>query len=101
MTSDSESLRGRLFTRRAVLRSGIATSVAAALPARLAAFSWNIAEGRPAPADRKFSSPVVEAVIARVTRQIPDPVLAAMFERCFPNTLDTTVFPGLIRLFSR
>jgi len=26
-------------------------------------------------------------------RRIADPMLSAMFERCFPNTLDTTVFP--------
>lgn len=81
-------------TRRAVLRGGIATGIAAALPAELAALPWNIAKGRPAPADRRFTSPVIEAAIERVKRQIPDPVLAAMFERCFPNTLDTTVFPG-------
>ncbi len=81
-------------TRRAVLRTGMAASIAAALPSKLAASTWKIAKGRPAPADRKFTSPVIEAAIARVKRQIPDPVLAAMFERCFPNTLDTTVFPG-------
>jgi hypothetical protein len=45
-------------------------------------------------ADRKFQSPAIEAAITRVKAQIADPVLAAMFERCFPNTLDTTVFPG-------
>jgi meiotically up-regulated gene 157 (Mug157) protein len=64
------------------------------VPSKLVALSWNIAQGRPAPADRKFTSPVIEAIITRVKRQIPDPILAAMFERCFPNTLDTTVFPG-------
>ncbi|MGC8551023.1 MAG: glycoside hydrolase family 125 protein [Acidobacteriaceae bacterium] len=39
---------------------------------------------------------MIESVITRVKRQIPDPVLGAMFERCFPNTLDTTVFPGTL-----
>ena len=29
-------------------------------------------------------------------RQIADPTLSAMFERCFPNTLDTTVFPDTL-----
>lgn len=84
----------RPISRRTVLRTGLATAAAAAVPSRLTALSWNIAKGRPAPADRKFTSPVIEAIIMRVKRQIPDPILAAMFERCFPNTLDTTVFPG-------
>ena len=77
-----------------MLRGGLAAAVASALPARLAAYTWNISGGRPAPADRRFSSPAIESVIARVKRQIADPVLASMFERCFPNTLDTTVFSG-------
>jgi meiotically up-regulated gene 157 (Mug157) protein len=33
-------------------------------------------------------------VIADVKRKIADPTLRNMFERCLPNTLDTTVFPG-------
>ena len=82
------------ITRRAMIRTGTAAAVAAAAPLKLDALSWNIAKGRPAPADRKFTSPILESVIARVKKQIPDPVLATMFERCFPNTLDTTVFPG-------
>ena len=81
-------------TRRSVLRAGAAACVASAIPARLSALTWKIADGRPAPADRRFTSSVVEAAIAQVSGQIADPVLRAMFERCFPNTLDTTVFPG-------
>ncbi len=94
MTDDPNRILPASITRRAVLRTGMAASVAAALPARLAALPWNASQGRPSPADRKFSSPAIEAVITRVKRQIPDPVLAKMFEQCFPNTLDTTVFPG-------
>ncbi len=46
---------------------------------------------RPAPADRRFTSPAVEETI-RVTRaQIADPEMAWLFENCFPSTLDTTV----------
>lgn len=82
------------ITRRTVLRGGMAAGIAAVLPANLDALPWNLAKGRPAPADRKFTSPAIEAVIERVKRQIPDATLAAMFERCFPNTLDTTVYPG-------
>jgi len=49
---------------------------------------------RPPVHDRHFTSPAVEAAIAAMRQKIGDPVLAAMFERCFPNTLDTTVYPG-------
>jgi uncharacterized protein len=94
MGDNSNLLSSAHLTRRAMLCSGLAASVAAVLPKRLAALPWNISQGRPVPADRKFSSPAIEEVIARVKKQIPDPVLATMFERCFPNTLDTTVFPG-------
>lgn len=87
-------IAGVLPTRRAVLEGGMAAGFLSALPAALRALTWNIAEGRPAPADRKFSSSAIESVIARMQRQIADPVLGRMFERCFPNTLDTTVFPG-------
>jgi meiotically up-regulated gene 157 (Mug157) protein len=36
----------------------------------------------------------VEALIPRVQRGIGDQALRTIFENCFPNTLDTTVFPG-------
>jgi arylsulfatase A-like enzyme len=39
-------------------------------------------------ADRQFQSPAIESVITRVRAQIADSVLAAMFELCFPATLD-------------
>ncbi len=96
MTVDATPPFLSTVTRRAVLRTGMAAAAAVSLPSSLAALTWNISEGRPAPADRRFTSPVIEAAIADVKRQIPDPVLAAIFERCFPNTLDTTVFPGML-----
>jgi hypothetical protein len=49
---------------------------------------------RPAPADRRFSSAAVETLIPRIRQRIADPALATLFENCFPNTLDTTVWPG-------
>lgn len=82
------------ITRRAVLRGCTALCATAAVPASLVARTWSPADGRPSVADRKFQSPAIEAAIARVRAQSADPVLAAMFERCFPNTLDTTVFRG-------
>lgn len=51
---------------------------------------------RPAPADRRFTSQVIEESIAQVSQQIADPALQVLFENCFPNTLDTTVHPGVL-----
>ncbi len=81
-----------LATRRDFLQGSMAAGIASLVPESAAAFVWNIAEGRPAPADRKFTSPAIEAAITRVGPQIADPTLRAMFARCLPNTLDTTVF---------
>lgn len=50
--------------------------------------------GRPPVSERKFMSPAVEETIRRVSAGIGDPVLARLFEQCYPNTLDTTVEHG-------
>ena len=43
---------------------------------------------RPLPRDRRFSSPAVEAEIARVGALIADPELAWLFANCYPaNTI--------------
>lgn len=49
---------------------------------------------RPAPGQRRFTSPAVEREIARVSKRIGDPKLRWMFGNCYPNTLDTTVKMG-------
>jgi meiotically up-regulated gene 157 (Mug157) protein len=49
---------------------------------------------RTAPSARRFTSPAIESVIVSMKSRIGDPTLAAMFARCFPNMLDTTVYPG-------
>ncbi len=46
---------------------------------------------RPA-ATRRFKSDAIEGVIKRFRAQTPDEELGYLFENCFPNTLDTTVF---------
>jgi uncharacterized protein len=51
--------------------------------------------GRPLPGDRSFRSDAVERHIESICRIIRDPVLATLFANCFPNTLDTTVQPGM------
>ena len=45
------------------------------------------------PADkRNFSSPAIEKAIADFKAKVKDPELGWLFDNCFPNTLDTTVF---------
>lgn len=51
---------------------------------------------RPPLAERRFTSPAVEAEIKRVSATIADPELARLFANCYPNTLDTTVKLGSI-----
>jgi meiotically up-regulated gene 157 (Mug157) protein len=54
----------------------------------------DLPHARPAKPDRHFTSAAVEELIPRLQRRMGDPALATIFENCFPNTLDTTVFPG-------
>ncbi len=49
---------------------------------------------RPAPQERLFVSPAVEAKINEVTALLTNDELRWMFANCFPNTLDTTVHPA-------
>lgn len=83
-----------IVTRRSVLQGCVAVGVSAASSMPLRALAPDPSAGRISASDRRFSSPAIETVIATMKRQIADPTLGAMFERCFPNTLDTTVFPG-------
>jgi meiotically up-regulated gene 157 (Mug157) protein len=53
-----------------------------------------MAKGRPQSSERRFKSEAVEAFLVERSKRIADPVLAALFVNCFPNTLDTTVEPG-------
>jgi meiotically up-regulated gene 157 (Mug157) protein len=109
--TDSSTQQAAPVTRRSLLRSTLAISAAAALPASLAQAKTqdNAAPApaalsaqqptpalhqRPAPADRRFTSPAVEDAIVQVQKQITDPTLALIFGNCLPNTLDMTVTPG-------
>src|SRR3546814_13594446 len=64
------------------------------MPAAARAAAGGFASKRPAPAERAFTSPAIEAEISRVKAKIADPELAWLFENCYPNTLDTTVQAG-------
>ena len=76
------------MTALAVNPSWAASSVRGA--AERAAYVSN----RPAAGSRNFRSVAVESTITKVKARIKDPKMAWMFENCFPNTLDTTVFHG-------
>lgn len=52
----------------------------------------NFPEVRTPKAARHFSSPAIEKAIADVGRNIGNRELAWLFNNCFPNTLDTTVY---------
>lgn len=82
---------GRQGPDRRGFLAGAASSAMVAPAARAAA----PAAARPALERRKFTSRAVEAAIARVRSQLGQGGqagrLAAMFEACFANTLDTTV----------
>lgn len=52
----------------------------------------NITLGRVAPEDRTFVSEVVDQFIKDIKPNFKDPELGELFENCYPNTLDTTVY---------
>ena len=88
------------LTRRAlVLQLGKLLTGAGALsltPGRLLAQPYlSVESKRPLLSERKFRSDAVESYILSISRILRDPVLAELFTNCFPNTLDTTVQPGL------
>ena len=98
------------LTRRGLLRTGLALGATATLgrgsspaqqaeaqPQSLASQdqpATPVLNKRPAPADRRFTSPAVEQAITDISKKITDPQLALIFANCLPNTLDTTVSPG-------
>ncbi len=84
-------------TRRSLLFSALAVSASVRFSASQAAAQSTtpVLDKRPKPGARRFSSPAVEAAITAVSRQIADPELALIFSNCLPNTLDTTVTPGI------
>jgi uncharacterized protein len=80
-------------SRRNLLKGMAALALAPRKLDALASTS-HLPAARPGPAERHFTSPAVETEIVEIRRQISDRDLATLFENCFPNTLDTTVFPG-------
>lgn len=82
-----------MIDRRDMMAGTAAAALTAMLPSGAAA-STAFASKRPPKAQRRFTSPAVEAEISRVKAKIADPELAWLFENCYPCTLDTTVKLG-------
>ncbi|GGA43119.1 glycoside hydrolase family 125 protein [Sphingomonas psychrolutea] len=87
--------------RRTLVGLAAAAVGAVALPGGAAAtdhraLSNPLAKGRPQPALRRFRSASVDAAVARMHALLDRPGnpqrLATLFDNCYPNTLDTTVF---------
>jgi uncharacterized protein len=78
------------------MKACMTAAAAAASPLRMRALAQELSGDRPPVASRRFNSPAIEAAIVTMRKKIGDPMLAAMFERCFPNTLDTTVYPDVV-----
>jgi meiotically up-regulated gene 157 (Mug157) protein len=92
--------RGMVAMSRRAWLQGAAAALAFVWEARAdhspvaTAKALDLPRARPAAAARRFTSEAVEALLQQVQKKVPDPALATIFENCFPNTLDTTVFPG-------
>jgi meiotically up-regulated gene 157 (Mug157) protein len=72
--------------------SAIAATGLMVAPAFLKAAAPVLTSNRPMVGKRNFVSESVEALIAEFKKNVKDEELGWMFENCFPNTLDTTVF---------
>ncbi len=82
------------MNRRQLLVASAAAAVAHVVPAQLAGAAFTGLTGRPSESNRRFRSAVIERTIAEMRISLGSLELARIFENCFPNTLDTTVFPG-------
>ncbi len=80
------------LNRRNFLQAGLALASTSYLPVQAPP---PVLEKRPAAGERRFQSSAVEAAIISVSKRIEDPQLALTFANCLPNTLDTTVTPGM------
>lgn len=79
--------------RQFIKTSGIMSGGFLLSKAQAFAIGYNEFESkRPPIADRHFTSPAVEATIEKIKKQSVNKELAWLFENCFPNTLDTTVY---------
>jgi uncharacterized protein len=84
--------------RRTFLYQSGAASLAIVTPTvfKSAKLFSELPSKRPQLSERNFTSSAVEETIIKMKKVIKDPELAWLFENCFPNTLDTTVFFKMI-----
>lgn len=80
------------WTRRLLLKKSAAAATFMAAKPLIAAAEAGPLNRRPPLSERRFSSPAIEEAISTTRHRIADQRLAEMFARCFPNTLDTTIF---------
>ncbi len=87
-----------MVKRRDFLRQSIVLAGGTLLaPAWLkSGFHKEFVSNRPPVDKRHFTSSTVEKTIQEVKAGLPNKELAWMFENCFPNTLDTTVYFEMI-----
>lgn len=80
--------------RRDFIKTGSLLGAATLLSNKnlFAAIAGDFESKRPALADRRFTSDAVEAAIKQMKSTSSNKELAWLFENCFSNTLDTTVF---------
>ncbi|BAX79980.1 glycoside hydrolase family 125 protein [Labilibaculum antarcticum] len=81
-------MQRRKFITRTILGAGAVTL----MPSVLMAGSKEKATLRPPMSKRLFVSKAVEEELKKVKKDIADPEIAWLFENCYPNTLDTTVY---------
>ncbi|HMF65944.1 MAG TPA: glycoside hydrolase family 125 protein [Edaphobacter sp.] len=84
------------ITRRELLRGSSALCLFTAMSPRVS-FAFQTAPvltKRPPLDQRRFTSAAVERALQQTSKLIADPQLAAIFQNCLPNTLDTTVTIG-------
>lgn len=83
-----------MTTRRKFIRNTViaGTAMSAGLPAFASPGRGTRITNRPPLKQRCFHSKAVESTIKEIKSYLGDTELAWLFENCFPNTLDTTVF---------
>jgi uncharacterized protein len=96
MTDEQDSTMTRRTLAKGMGAIVAGTGVMSLLPSSLLAQAGTATESkRPIPSARKSRSTAVEDYITATSRRIHDAEVAAIFSNCFPNTLDTTVEPGV------
>ncbi|GAA3759433.1 glycoside hydrolase family 125 protein [Terriglobus aquaticus] len=82
------------MNRRDLLLGASALATTSALSGQYSTAAFSGLSGRPPVAKRRFTSITVERAIESFRTATSSTVLQQTFENCFPNTLDTTVFPS-------